>query len=122
MKYQLITLVAAAAFAACTPEKSFTISPGGGGGGGGLNTILVSPSAPGAGDLVTFDSGLLGAGDRAWSFGDGTTATGTVVTHAFGLDGSYDIELIVDDGAGSVTEHKLRLVVGGGDPDVRMRP
>ena len=120
MKFRLITLVAAAALAACTPEYAFTIHPEGGSGGGNATTILIQPSTPEAGDLVTFDSGLLGAGDRTWQFGDGNVGTGTVVTHSFGLKGTYDVILQVADG-GSTQEYTVRLVVGGGEPDAQLR-
>ena len=120
MKFRLITLAAAAALAACTPEYAFTIYPEGGSGGGNATTILIQPSTPEAGDLVTFDSGLLGAGDRTWLFGDGNLGTGTVATHSYGLKGTYDVTLQVTDG-NAMQEYTIRLVVGGGEPDAELR-
>jgi hypothetical protein len=39
-----------------------------------------------------------------WDFGDGTTAEGKEVMHAFGSEGSYDVTLTVTDDDGGVSE------------------
>ncbi|MFB6255919.1 MAG: PKD domain-containing protein, partial [Haloplanus sp.] len=54
---------------------------------------------------TTFDAG--GSSDNgniesyAWDFGDGTTATGAEVTHAFDALGTYEVTLTVTDAAGN---------------------
>lgn len=38
---------------------------------------------------------------RAWNFGDGSSATGASVTHAYGANGTYSVGLAVTDDAGA---------------------
>ncbi|MEM9666805.1 MAG: PKD domain-containing protein, partial [Bacteroidota bacterium] len=70
-----------------------------GGGGGGTNQppvadIRVSPLQGGVGETLTFDaSGSTDADGQIvsylWSFGDGTTSTQSVTTHAYAAAGTY---------------------------------
>lgn len=57
------------------------------------------------GETVVFDGGAsiddAGITDYRWTFDDGSTATGTSVSHAFDASGSYDVELTVEDAAGN---------------------
>lgn len=47
-----------------------------------------------------------------WDFGDGTTAEGAEVSHAFAKGGSYNVTLSVDDGAGTqCSRDAIRQVV-----------
>jgi gliding motility-associated-like protein len=45
----------------------------------------------------SFDSSRTGATTLSWNFGDGTTFTGTPVTHTYQNAGTYTIQLIVSD-------------------------
>jgi len=81
------------------------------GGGGGGNaapsaTVDASSTTVATGESVTFDGtgssdsdGSIAAYD--WTFGDGTTASGATVSHAYDSAGTYDVTLTVtdDDGA-----------------------
>jgi PKD repeat protein len=56
---------------------------------------------PDAGDVLT----------TAWDFGDGTTATGASVTHAFAVPGAYAVKFRVTDRAGLFAEATRNVVV-----------
>ena len=47
----------------------------------------------------------------AWSFGDGTTASGVVVTHVYASSGTYTVTLSVTDNLGASTSAVQRLTV-----------
>lgn len=47
----------------------------------------------------------------AWSFGDGSNATGTTVSHAYDEQGVYEVTLTVEDSRGVRDSHTLRVVV-----------
>ncbi len=63
------------------------------------------PYAGPAGQPLTFDARGSSDADKddvacAWSFGDGTIAAGTVVTHQYEAPGTYTVVLLVTDGKG----------------------
>src|SRR3989454_200546 len=64
-----------------------------------------APTAPRAGDLVTFDASSStddhGIVQYTWAFGDGQTSAGQVVIHAYAAAGTYDVTLTVRDGDGA---------------------
>jgi PKD repeat protein len=69
-------------------------------------TFSYSPVLPVEGVASTFsaaastsDPGTM-ISSYAWSFGDGTTATGATVAHTFSLEGTYRVTLTVTDGFG----------------------
>lgn len=96
----------------CDPQITGNERGGLGSGTGDQNAIItVSPVLPAPGDQVTFDSGNLGSGDRSWSFGDGTTATGTKVGHVFSAEGTFRVTVTLDDGSGTTVDHMIDLVV-----------
>jgi PKD repeat protein len=47
----------------------------------------------------------------SWKLGDGTTATGSTVSHSYGDPGTYGVELTVTDAAGLTTTDTLNVVV-----------
>ena len=75
-------------------------------------SFTASPDSPDAGETVSFDASTSSDADGSiasyeWAFGDGETATGESVDHAYDAAGDYDVTLTVtdDDGAtASVTE------------------
>ncbi len=61
-----------------------------------------SPSHPLVGQTVSFNGSASGGTppySYAWTFGDGATATGRNVTHAYGGAGTYTVNLTVTDSA-----------------------
>jgi hypothetical protein len=54
-----------------------------------------------------------GDGEAVWDFGDGTTATGRVVRHAFAQPGRYEVLLTVTDAAGRRAAFGRELYVRG---------
>lgn len=67
--------------------------------------VAASPSQPEEGQLVTFDAGasLDPAGEPlnfSWTFGDGSTATGARVAHAYADNGSYTAVVTATDPGG----------------------
>ncbi len=61
--------------------------------------LSVSASVTHAGQPVTFDASASQGANLAysWSFGDGHTASGAVVSHAFSSAGSFTVTLTVQD-------------------------
>ena len=78
--------------------------------------FTISPSSPKVGDSVRFDAS--GSSDPdgqivrySWDFGDGSTGSGSKVTHIFSRAGSYTVRLTVTDdrGATASTSHQLTV-------------
>jgi hypothetical protein len=72
------------------------------------------------------DDRLTGEPAFAWDFGDGTTGTGQVVTHAYAAPGTYTVTLTVTDGASNTNVQTRTVTIapspgggggGGGVPD-----
>jgi PKD repeat protein len=85
-------------------SKAIVIGDGGGGGdeeppptGSVAAAFEVVPGSPAAGQVATFDASTStgNIGVYSWSFGDGGTGSGEVVTHAFGQPGAYTVTLSV---------------------------
>lgn len=51
--------------------------------------------------------------DWQWSFGDGTSKTGEVVSHNYELAGTYDVHLTVIDNDGKAGELIKKVIIGG---------
>ncbi|WP_424016187.1 PKD domain-containing protein (plasmid) [Halorientalis pallida] len=58
---------------------------------GNSGQIFVSPENPSVGKPVTFSSCQSGSNVQ-WEFGDGTTATGSEVTHTYSSSGTYNVQ------------------------------
>ena len=71
-----------------------------------------SATSVGVGEPVTFTgSSSTDEATYRWSFGDGTTRTGPVVTHGFLAEGTFTVRLVAENGAGSSTA-SVAIVVG----------
>ncbi len=83
----------------------------------GVTPSFTAGPAPLAGVPVLFDA--LGSTDStgqilayAWSFGDGTTAAGPLVTHAFAQNGIYTVDVAVLSSGGRINEEEQQVKVG----------
>jgi immune inhibitor A len=85
----------------------------------------VNPKTPGTGQTATFDSAgsfddLQPAEELSyeWTFGDGTSATGAKVTHAYAAKGTYTATLKVTDAQGLSGTTTIPITVLGPDLQV----
>ena len=73
-------------------------------------TFTVSNSAPGEGENVLFDASASTAPNNnpiasyLWNFGDGTTGSGALVSHAFTRSGTFSVTLTVVDTLGRTAQ------------------
>jgi chitinase len=79
-------------------------------------TFTSTPSQPTPNRTVTFDAGLsfglnTSIADYEWTFGDGTTATGQQVDHAFDSEGEYTVTLTVTDDDGATATDTVTVQV-----------
>jgi PKD repeat protein len=84
-------------------------------------SFTASPQAPAVGQLVFFNAQASTPGPGhtiaayRWTFGDGTTANGVTVSHAYAAQGVYSVQLTVVDEAGqSATSAPTLITVGSG--------
>ncbi|OYR41127.1 hypothetical protein DJ82_06365 [Halorubrum sp. Ib24] len=88
-------------------------------------SFAASPSAPEAGETVSFDaSGSSDDGSIAsyeWDFGDGATSTGASASHTYDTAGDYAVELTVTDDDGA-TDTATQTVSVGEAPDPVNQP
>ena len=75
-----------------------------------------TPSSPSVGDSVTFNGSASSDSDGSivsytWDFGDGGTASGPIVTHAFTASVTYQVTLTVtdDDGSSDTVTHSVTV-------------
>jgi len=79
--------------------------------------FVFSPQAPSVGQSVIFNAdGARAASGRtitqySWIFGDGTSGSGSVTSHAFATAGSYAVTLSVLDDAGQKTTSSVTVAV-----------
>ena len=84
-----------------------------------LTPRFVVPSAVNAGNLVQFDGSatasslIVPQAGYTWNFGDGQTATGPSVAHAFQHGGSYNVTLTVVDRGGNSATLTQPITIGG---------
>jgi len=78
-----------------------------------LNFVLCNADA---GQEVTFTDASTGTiVSRTWDFGDGDTATGTVVKHTYKKAGTWPLTLTVSDGT-TTNSFSRQIIVSGGGP------
>jgi len=86
--------------------------------------FTVSPAAPGAREVVTFDASATTdegipcgtACTYSWNFGDGTATTGIIVTHSYATPGTYLVVLTVIDAADTTATAQRTLAVSSVAP------
>lgn len=85
-----------------------------------IPVLDITPTAAVVGEEVSFDgSGTIVSNIPAdtvavsyrWTFGDGTTGSGSTTTHTYETAGTYDVTLRVIDSAGRVGESKESVTV-----------
>lgn len=79
-------------------------------------SFTATPATGPAPLLTTFDATNSGVGDYplagfAWSFGDGSTGSGPVVTHSFATSDQYAVVLVVTDTFGLSATNSLLVLV-----------
>ena len=92
----------------------------------GAGPRLAGLSAPGSGSVGQPLSFSVSPADTwssvsstTWNFGDGTSAGGNAVSHAYGAPGSYTVSVTSTDSAGnSSTDSRVVNVTGAGAPTV----
>jgi PKD repeat protein len=81
-------------------------------------SFTFSPSKPVEGQVTTFDASASSDPDGtivsyAWTFGDGTTGSGRVVTHTYARYGTYVVALTVSDSDGLTGSTSLSVRILG---------
>jgi hypothetical protein len=87
---------------------------------------LDAVSVPGSGTPRAAIGMAAAASDRlsvpaiTWSFGDGTSASGPAVSHAYGAPGAYSVTVTATDSAGNSTSasRSVLIVAAGGPPRI----
>jgi PKD repeat protein len=82
--------------------------------------FTMSPSDPDQLEFVTFNASAAGSDivEWDWDFGDGSTASGSIVQHAYDDSGSFTVTLTVTDGFGlSASRPKTINVAQGTEPE-----
>jgi PKD repeat protein len=83
----------------------------------GLAAVTGGPYAAVVGQAIQFDgtaSSGLGGLAYAWTFGDGTSATGATPVKAYAAPGVYRVTLTVQDGAGATAVAATTATISGG--------
>jgi len=81
---------------------------------GSFSAAAPSSATPVPGTELTFTATLSGGAAPfkvLWSFGDGSTATGAQVTHAYAASGTYSVNATVTDHTGAVLNGSLPLSI-----------
>lgn len=80
-------------------------------------TLSSSPASPSVGQTVSFSAKATSAKGLAlsyqWVFGDGSTATGSSVTHAYTTAGTYGVSVTAQDGNGGSATATLQQIILG---------
>jgi PKD repeat protein len=86
------------------------------------SVFTFSPQAPGVNETVFFNGSTSTAASGhtiasyKWTFGDGGTATGVTVSHAFATAGTYVVQLTVTDEAGQSATSAGTSITAGAPP------
>jgi PKD repeat protein len=81
-----------------------------------------------AGDVLTFNADAVDSPSDmstltySWDFGDGSTASGTPATHAYSMEGIYEVTLTVTDDDGAVGTDVLVIIVEKHTMDMKILP
>lgn len=84
--------------------------------------FVISPSSASVKQSINFNAEISTAApghtiaDYAWNFGDGQTADGVEVSHAYSQAGSYTVVLKITDDAGRTATATQTVTVGTGQP------
>ena len=78
--------------------------------------VINGPTTGDVGQTLTFDGSASTAGSNPivqynWDLGDGTQASGTAVSHAYGAAGTYTVQLTVVDAAGQTGTASISVVI-----------
>lgn len=77
----------------------------------------INPSFAETGQEITFDASPTESENPIehynWTFGDGETAQGGVVTHSYSEEGIYSVELTIEDETGITTRKVKQIYIGG---------
>ena len=98
--------------------RAYTVSAG----GRPLANATASPRNPAPGQVVSFNASAstAAAGRRIvrwdWTFGDGTSGSGQIVSHAYAQPGGYTAVLTVTDDAGRSDSENVDVTVGSNVP------
>lgn len=84
-------------------------------------SAVTIPSGADEGTSLTFSATATDVGTSdtlayAWSFGDGSTASGPTATHTYGDNGAYTVTLRVTDGDGGTATHSASTVIANVSP------
>ncbi len=102
---------------------SLTVAAGSGCSSTATQTILVAPkptvsftlSNACVGQTATFNSTSTSGGmplsSSTWYFGDGTTGTGTNVTHTYAVEGTYTVSLVINSIAGCNDSISMPVII-----------
>ena len=88
--------------------------------------FVFSPSAPIAGQTIFFNADISKSApghnitQLSWNFGDGATASGITVTHAFEQPGVYVVVLSVLDDTGQKATKNTSLTIASANPTARL--
>lgn len=84
--------------------------------------FTATPASPAPNHTITFDGSASSTPQPplsySWDFGDGSTGSGSVVTHSYSTSGSYPVRLQVSDANSDVTELTQVVTVAPAAPAV----
>jgi PKD repeat protein len=79
--------------------------------------FVLPTSSPAVGQTVTFTASAAGGVSPyvfKWDFGDGSTGTGSSVSHTYHSSGTFNVTLTITDSSGQTQTIKKTVTIGGG--------